>query len=353
MAAIDISKVGNHVKINDRLMIELPSFIEIGKAPGGSKMIVIKFKDTAFVDDPVLKIAFDDLTINGLVPASLQDALASLSTVFPSVSGGITLSGGGGGSIGDNTITNAKLATDIKIGSLASLTTSNKSSMSAALEEVKGIAVSAATGSTPPNSSITNIKLANMPPSTIKGYVGSAPGIPQDLNGSQVKVLINLDQVSNVPDASKMFVASQVTDLSAAVDMYTPVRAFDGLYVKGDGVGDPYIILKADKVAPKVQSISSASVVTPNADTDGAISISSQNTGLTLANWAGSPVDMQEIIARVNDNGTPQSISYGTQYRPIGVTLPSITVANKTLYYNLRWNARDSKVDVTVIQLQA
>jgi hypothetical protein len=96
MAITDISKVGNHVRINDSIILESPSTIEIGQAPRGAKVIVIRFPDTAFVDDPIIKIPFADLTINGSAPASPQDAITSLASVFPSLGGGLS------GSIPDN-----------------------------------------------------------------------------------------------------------------------------------------------------------------------------------------------------------------------------------------------------------
>jgi hypothetical protein len=62
---------------------------------------------------------------------------------------------------------------------------------------------------------------------------------------------------------------------------------------------------------------------------------------------------MQPMLIRIKDNGTAQSIGYGTQYRAIGVTLPTTTVISKTLYLGGFWNATDSKFDITACAMEA
>jgi hypothetical protein len=109
----------------------------------------------------------------------------------------------------------------------------------------------------------------------------------------------------------------------------------------------------SSRINPRVQAITSSATVTPNADTDDAVKITAQATGLTLANWSGTPVSMQAMVIKIKDNGTARSIAFGTQYRAIGVTLPTTTVVNKTLYLGLIWNSEDSKVDVIGVSLEA
>lgn len=130
---------------------------------------------------------------------------------------------------------------------------------------------------------------------------------------------------------------------------------FDTLY---QGVGS-YVTLTGTetltnkRITVRIQSVTSAATVTPNADTDDAIKITAQAAGLTLANPSGTPTGMQAMIIRIKDNGVARTIAYGAQYRAIGVTLPTTTVISKTIYLGLIWNADDTKWDVIGYSLEA
>ena len=107
------------------------------------------------------------------------------------------------------------------------------------------------------------------------------------------------------------------------------------------------------RVTKRVQSVASSATVTHNWDSYDATHITAQAAGLTLANPTGTPTDGQPAVIRIKDNGTARAIGYGTQFRAIGVTLPTATVASKTLYLGGFWNAADSKVDVTAYATEA
>ncbi len=104
---------------------------------------------------------------------------------------------------------------------------------------------------------------------------------------------------------------------------------------------------------PRVQTVTSAATVTPNADANDSVLITAQATGLMLANPSGTPVSMQALVICIKDDGTPRSIAFGSQYRAIGVTLPTTTAANKLLYLGMLWNAGDNKWDVTGVSQEA
>lgn len=126
-----------------------------------------------------------------------------------------------------------------------------------------------------------------------------------------------------------------------------------------DGTGDP-IRDAFDKVndnftelyVPQIQSVASSATVTPTFDNDQVI-ITAQAAGLTLANPTGSAVDGWGISIRIKDNGTARTIAYGTQYRAIGVTLPTTTVISKTLYLGMIFNNADTKWDVVAVAQEA
>jgi hypothetical protein len=102
-----------------------------------------------------------------------------------------------------------------------------------------------------------------------------------------------------------------------------------------------------------LQTVTSAATVTPNADADDMVLITAQAEALLLANPSGTPTDGQMIVIRIKDNGTARAISYGANYRAVGVTLPTTTVLSKVLYMPIVWNAQDSKWDVVGVIQQA
>ena len=104
--------------------------------------------------------------------------------------------------------------------------------------------------------------------------------------------------------------------------------------------------------APSIQSVTSAATVTPTFSDD-MVKITAQAVGLTLANPSGTAVPGWGIAIRIKDNGSAQTIAYGTQYRAVGVTLPTTTVAGKVLYLGCIWNDTATKLDVVAVAQEA
>lgn len=105
-------------------------------------------------------------------------------------------------------------------------------------------------------------------------------------------------------------------------------------------------------VVPSVQSVASNATVTPTF-ADDLVKITAQAAALNLANPTGTAVEGWGITIRIKDNGTARAITYGTQYRAIGVTLPTTTVVNKTLYIGMIFNTTDTKWDVVSVAQEA
>jgi hypothetical protein len=78
---------------------------------------------------------------------------------------------------------------------------------------------------------------------------------------------------------------------------------------------------------------------------------------LTINADSGSPVDGQKTTFRIKDNGTGSALTWTTgsakSFRAIGVTLPTTTVANKTVYVGCIYNAADSRWDVVSVAQEA
>lgn len=110
--------------------------------------------------------------------------------------------------------------------------------------------------------------------------------------------------------------------------------------------------LAALAASPSIQSVASSATVTPTFSND-QVNITAQAAGLTLANPTGTVVDGWGMAIRIKDNGTARSIAFGTQYRALGVTLPTTTVISKTLYLGIIFNNADTKWDVVAVAQEA
>jgi len=108
---------------------------------------------------------------------------------------------------------------------------------------------------------------------------------------------------------------------------------------------------KAD-INPRTQTVASSATVTPTSAND-LVVITAQAAGLTIANPTGTMVQGQALMIRIKDNGTARSIAFGTNYRALGITLPTTTVISKTLYLGCIWNATDTKFDVVGLNQEA
>ena len=103
---------------------------------------------------------------------------------------------------------------------------------------------------------------------------------------------------------------------------------------------------------PRVQTVTSSATVTP-VSTNDLVTITAQATGLTLANPTGTFVEGQALMIRIKDNGTARTIAFDTNYRAIGITLPTTTVISKTMYLGIIYNSTDAKWDIVGLNQQA
>lgn len=101
-----------------------------------------------------------------------------------------------------------------------------------------------------------------------------------------------------------------------------------------------------------IQTVTSSATVTPTSAND-LVVITAQAAGLTIANPTGTMTEGQALMIRIKDNGTARSIAYGTNYRALGITLPTTTVISKTTYLGCIWNATDTKFDVVGLNQEA
>lgn len=106
---------------------------------------------------------------------------------------------------------------------------------------------------------------------------------------------------------------------------------------------------------PVVSSITSSATPAINTDnctqfeiTAQAVAITSMSSGLS-----GTPADGQKLILRIKDNGSPQTITWGSSWRAVGTTLPANTIPTGTIYVEAHYNSADSVWDVVTVRKQA
>lgn len=104
-------------------------------------------------------------------------------------------------------------------------------------------------------------------------------------------------------------------------------------------------------IVPNVQAVASAATVTPVSGND-IVTITAQAAALLLANPTGTWSQGQDFIIRIEDDGTARAITWDTNYRAIGIVLPTTTTAGKTTYVGLIYNSTDSKWDAIGVTTQ-
>lgn len=110
------------------------------------------------------------------------------------------------------------------------------------------------------------------------------------------------------------------------------------------------------RVSARIISTSSASTITPTADTADQYIVTALATAATIATPSGTPTDGQKLILRIEDNGVARALTWTTTagaYRAVGTDLPTITVISKALYVGCIYNSQDGFWDVIAVAQQA
>ena len=104
---------------------------------------------------------------------------------------------------------------------------------------------------------------------------------------------------------------------------------------------------------PVVNSQASTATLTIDSNETELAILTAQNGSCTIAAPTGSPAQGQKLLIRINDNGSAAPLTWNAIFQEIGVTLPTTTTANKTLYIGCIYNTDSIKWDVIAVKEQA
>jgi hypothetical protein len=101
---------------------------------------------------------------------------------------------------------------------------------------------------------------------------------------------------------------------------------------------------------PTQTSVASSSTPTPTGDSkENEYYLTALAVNATFAAPSGTPVNGNNLLIRIEDNGTARTLAWNAIYEPVGVTLPSTTVLGKKMYVGCIYNSTDSKWDVVSV----
>jgi hypothetical protein len=108
------------------------------------------------------------------------------------------------------------------------------------------------------------------------------------------------------------------------------------------------------RINPRVNAIAgTTSPQAPTADTVDLWAHTAMSVAMTFSAPTGTPVNGQKLMLRLKDNGTARALTWNAIYRSMGVTLPTTTVVNKTMYLGFIYNSADSKWDLIALSQEA
>ena len=167
---------------------------------------------------------------------------------------------------------------------------------------------------------------------------GSVPG---DVTLTATQTLTN----KTIDYASNTLTGVQPTLVSG-----TSIKTVNGTSLLGSGD------LTITSAGIRNASVASAGTHTPDSSTTDQYNITALAVSAAINTPTGTPANGQRLTIRIEDNGSAQALSWTTTsggYRVIGTTLPTTTVASKTVYIGCIYNSTDLFWDVVSVAQQA
>ena len=174
----------------------------------------------------------------------------------------------------------------------------------------------------------------------------------EDVADSNNKKKITIGDIPSTPDADAVHinVANEITGITEK----TTVDNQDEFLIEDSGASFVKKSIKRKTiVSPIDNTVSSSATLTPNVDEYEQETITALSTALAIDAPTGTPSNGLKLVLRITDDGTGRGLTWNAIYQEIGVTLPTTTTANKTIYVGLIYNATATKWDVVAIKEQA
>lgn len=102
-----------------------------------------------------------------------------------------------------------------------------------------------------------------------------------------------------------------------------------------------------------ITSATNNTTPTPDVSTADEYIATAMTVNMVFGAPTGTPVQGTKLIIRIKDNGTVRTIGWNATYKPIGVTLPTTTVANKLIYVGCIYNSTVPQWDVVAVASEA
>jgi len=129
-------------------------------------------------------------------------------------------------------------------------------------------------------------------------------------------------------------------------------RAGKGSPLTNAEIDQNFIDLVNNKLELIVNGTTSSSTITP-ASSDSQYNVTALAVNATVEAPSGTPVHGHKLLLRIKDDGTARTLSWNAIYRDLIASLPTTTVAGKTLYVGFMYNDTDTKWDVIAVAQEA
>jgi hypothetical protein len=202
---------------------------------------------------------------------------------------------------------------------------------------------------TPTSGTVTN--LTGTASININGTVGATTA-----NTGAFTTLSASSTVSGTGFSTYLASPPAIGGTAAAAGSFTTLTASTS--ISQSGVAVPTIsstsTLTNKRVQPRISSTTSiTSPLAWNSDNFDQYAATAQAAALTINADSGTPTDGQKMIFRFEDNGTARALTWTTgsskSFRAVGVTLPTTTVASKTVYVGCVYNSADLRWDAVAV----
>ena len=103
----------------------------------------------------------------------------------------------------------------------------------------------------------------------------------------------------------------------------------------------------ANTVGEREFKLTTSSILSPDLKLYNSFIFTNLSENLTISNPIEVPFNGHFHSYRIRDNNIARTLVFGNKFRGVGEALPTITIANKTLYIGVLYNADEDYYEVT------